>query len=122
MRKILLTALSFLFLQIAFSQAKTVQNTEFTYYIEITGINTKQSTKDFQKEIAKHTEVLQFQGYGIPRSFFLLYANKEIPQNIFKSWVLNSGYTIKVYQKKVLTPKFITNRVLNKKISILDQR
>ena len=119
MRKILLTALSFLFLQIAFSQAKTLQNTAFTYYIEVTGINTKQAAADFQNKVKQHKEVTNFAGYGIPRSFFVLYTITEISKETFDSWINNSAYSIKVYMKKDITPEFLLQRKMSKK-SILD--
>ena len=121
MYKLLLVLLALSSSVFGFAQAKIIQNTDYTYYIEITGIATKQAAADFQGQIKTHAEVQLVRGYGIPRNFFILYATKEVSKEDFMGWINNPNYVMKVFQKRKITPQFLTQRIKQKNNSILNQ-
>jgi hypothetical protein len=103
--KLLLLVSSFFVFQL-FSKAQSANVKEFGYYIQINGIETKQSINTFVNSIRGKSVITSFIHYNFGGRFYILKSTKHISQNDFKSWIDNK-YTVVSFKEGVYNDKEI---------------
>jgi hypothetical protein len=103
-----------------FAQQKNPETNSFEYYIELKGNNTKKAIKEFDIQIRGKSEVVNFNGYGFPRFFYILRTKTPITNELFKSWLLNLNYQVIKFTPGIISQNFITAKKNNPKIQFAD--
>ena len=68
---------------------KYSSQSNFIYYIDLKGVNTKDKCLLIEQEISKKEGVDSFRTVGFPSKYFILKATKEINQSLLKGWLIN---------------------------------
>ncbi len=93
------------------AQQKNTKTNSYEYYIEITGIDTKVIIQSFELKIKSKKIVNSFNGYGFPRSFYILRCKIPLTHAQFEGWVANKGYRVRKFENGVYDDAFLKNKI-----------